>query len=204
LSLVFVAPASGQIQKGLVAGWNQSDWDHEIPGTSDDIFQAKNGYCFGVWAGDKYRGNFGWRADLLYTRKGAKSVQRGTDETGADQGDFDSFFNVDYLEIPALATFTIPTRGKFRPVLYLGPAVAFQVSSKLDVQYPSGVKYTYSDSDDLEDTSSPDFSLILAGGVDIDAGTTVVNVQVRYVRGLTEVYQSAKNQTLSIMAGIGI
>ena len=72
------------------------------------------------------------------------------------------------------------------------------------MQYPSGVKYTYGESDDLEDTDSPKFSLIFAGGVDIAAGGTVVNLQVRYVMGLREVYLASQNRTLSVMAGFGI
>lgn len=201
---VFHSPASAQLQKGLVAGWNYSDWTNGISGISEETFEPKNSYCFGAHLGGTFSGNFGWRGEILYSRKGAKNVQAGTDENGASTGDLNYFFNVNYLEIPALVTFTIPTGGAVMPVLYLGPAIDFELSSDLDSQYSSGVKYTYADSDNLEDTVSPDFSMIFAGGVDIDAGNTVVNIQVRYVMGLKEVYLSSKNRTLSIMAGIGI
>jgi hypothetical protein len=196
--------ADAQLQKGLFAGWNQTTWTGHVPDLPKESYDSKTGYCFGAFLGDSLTGNFGWRAEILYSRKGAKTVQTGTDENGSATGDVDYFFNVDYLEIPALLTFSIPMRRKVTPVLSLGPAMGFELSSKLDARYPSGVKYAYADDSGLADTVSPDFSMVFAGGVDIDAGTTVVNVQVRYVMGLTEVYEASKNRTLTIMAGIGI
>ncbi len=46
--------------------------------------------------------------------------------------------------------------------------------------------------------------MVFAGGIDIDAGGKVVDLQVRYVMGLQEVYLTSKNRTLSVMAGFGI
>ena len=201
---MFASPASAQLQKGLFAGWNNTGWTGSVPGDSGDSFESKSSYCFGAHLGGELSGNFSWRAEIIYSRKGAKTVQLGTDESGTSTGDVHYYFNVNYLEIPALATYTIPTRGAFSPVLYLGPAIDFELSSELDAQYPSGVKYAFAGDQNLDETSSPDFSLIFAGGVDIDTGNTLVNVQIRYVMGLKEIYRSSKNRTLTVMAGIGI
>lgn len=196
--------ADAELDKGLVAGWNQSDWDHTPPHLGQDMFEPINGFCAGAYLGGKVSTRFGWRGEILYTRKGAVLKDMFVDENAEPQGEVKRIHQVDYLEIPFLVTWTIPTRGAVRPVFYLGPALDFELSSRIETEYPTGVRNPFTEEPKLSTSSSTDFSLIFGGGIDIDAGGKVINLQVRYVMGTLEVYHSAKNKTLSVMAGFGI
>jgi hypothetical protein len=189
--------------KGLLAGWNNSDWDHTAY-YEDDFFQPKNGFCAGLFVGKNLSGVFGLRGEVLYTRKGAKNSQLATNEDAVNLGEVEFVFNVDYLEIPLLATFTFSTSSSVRPMFFLGPAVDFELSSSVDSKYTGGVDYPFQANDGMETLSSVDLSLIFGGGMDIDAGGKIINIQVRYVMGMKEIYYTAKNKTLSIMAGFEI
>lgn len=196
--------ADAQLDKGIIAGWNHSDWDHTPPNTSQDIFEPISGFCAGGYLGSKVSTRFGWRGEILYTRKGAVLKALYVDENGVPGGELKMTHQVDYLEIPFLVTWTIPTRGPVRPVFYLGPSLDFELSSRIETEYPSGVQNPFSEEPELSTSSSTDFSLIFGGGIDIDSGGKVINLQVRYVMGTLEVYRTAKNKTLSVMAGFGI
>lgn len=195
---------NAQLDKGFLVGWNRSNWDHQPTGSTDDVFEPKNGFCAGGYLGGKVSGHLGWRGEILYTRKGALMKSTGTDENGVPTGEIHFFHNVDYLEIPFLFSWTIPTRSAVRPVFYLGPAIDFELSAKVQVEYPSGVQIDFNADETLDTATKTDFSLIFGGGIDIDAGGKVINLQVRYVMGTQEIYHTAKNKTLSVMAGFGI
>ena len=195
---------NAQLDRGLLVGWNRSDWDFEPAWATEDLFEPKNGFCAGGYLGGKMIGQLGWRGEILYTRKGAVRTLMGADENGEPTGEIHFFHNVDYLEIPLLISLTIPTRGAVRPVFYVGPAVDFELSAKTHAEYPSGVQNDYNPDETLETANSTDFSVIFGGGIDIDAGGKVINLQVRYVMGAKEIFYTAKNKTLSVMAGFGI
>ena len=196
--------ADAQFFKGIIGGWNLTSWSFSEDITPYPEFESKNGYCVGLFAGGYLSEVFGWRAEVLYTRKGVMDVQSSTNEDGQFLGEVNNFYNVDYLEIPLLANFTIPTGGRIKPALFLGPAFDFELSAKVQTEYPSGVENKNQAGWDLDNTRSTDFSLIFGGGVEIESGPHLILLQIRYVMGLKEVYYTAKNQTLSVMAGFGL
>ncbi|MEN8006101.1 MAG: outer membrane beta-barrel protein [Candidatus Krumholzibacteriota bacterium] len=204
-SILFAVPAVADpgLAKGLIAGWGPSDWEFQ-PAAGEDTFESKNGFCAGAYLGGTMSGQFGWRGEVLFTRKGARSVNRAIDENGNDLGDLETEYNVDYLEVPLLVTWTFPLAGAVRPVIQFGPAIDFELSARKETSYPSGIQLPFNDDGDIQTAGSTDFSLVVAGGIDIDAGGKVVNLQVRYVMGQLEVYRTFKNKTLTFMAGFGI
>ncbi len=204
--LVFfpAADADAQLFKGIIGGWNLSNFSVVDDFDPDPDYKSKNGFCVGLFAGRHLSKNFSLRAEVLYTRKGAQYDFTVTDENGQPQGTGQYSADLDFLEIPLLANFTIPTGGSVSPALFLGPAVDFEMSGKLNATYPSGVVNQNQSGWNLENTSSPDFSLIVGGGVEIGSGTHLVMVQVRYVMGMKEFYRRARNRVFSVMAGFGI
>jgi hypothetical protein len=204
--LIFSSPANADAQfiKGVIGGWNLSNLSITEDFEPYPDYKSKNGFCLGLFAGGHLSEVFGLRGEVLYTRKGAKYKFIDTDENGQPLGEGEYFVNVDYLEIPLLANFTIPTGGAVKPALFLGPSIDFEMSAKLNATYPSGVVNRSKSGWDLENTTSPDYSLIFGGGVEIASGPHLVLVQVRYVMGLKEVYRSAGNRVFSVMAGFGI
>ena len=198
------ADADAQLFKGVTGGWNLSNLDFTDNDFSYPDYKSKNGFCVGLFVGSHISEVFGLRGEILYSRKGSKYNFTATDENGEPLGEGEYFVDVDYLEIPLLANFTIPTGGAVKPALFLGPAIAFEMSAKLNATYPSGVVNQNQSGWDLENTTSPDFSLIFGGGVEIASGPHLVLVQVRYVMGLKEVYRTASSRVISVMAGFGI
>lgn len=204
--LIFLCfPAAGadaQLYKGLIGGWNLSTFSYDEDFSGNPTYETKNGFSVGLFAGGHISKVFGLRAEILYTRKGAQYEISDTDEVGLPPGQYSE--DLDYLEIPLLANFTIPTGGKVQPAVFLGPAIDFEMSAKRNSTYSSGVVNRNQSARDLENTTSPDFSLIVGGGIEIESGPHLVLVQVRYVMGLKDVYGSASNRVLSVMAGFGI
>lgn len=201
--ILLPAMAHADLNKGLLAGWNHSDWDYNWP-YDEDSLHPKNGMCFGVYLGAEVSGLLGWRTEVLYTQKGAKTQSQAMDEEGVALGEINTYYNVDYLEIPLLFSMTIPTGGAVRPVFLAGPAIGFELSATKKTEYPSGIDFPFNDDGDFDTDFGTDFSWIIAGGVDIDAGGKVINLQVRYIMGQKKVYAQSTNTTLSVMAGFGI
>lgn len=195
------APARAQLDKGLMGGWNRSDW---VSANAEVDFEPQNGFCAGFYLGTVFSDQWGFRGEVLYTRKGAQSTSSPTDENGDPLGEVDTVFQVDYLEIPLLISFSIPTGGAVRPVFQAGPAVDFQLSAQGTAKYTSGVDIPFDSEQEIQTQTSTDFSLVFSGGIDIDAGAQVINFQIRYVMGLKEIYAQGKNRTLSLIAGFGI
>lgn len=196
--------ADAQFFKGVMGGWNLTNFR-----TVDDFkpypdYQSKNGFCVGLFAGSHLSEVFSLRAEALYTRKGAQYDFTITDSNGQPQGQGQYSADIDYLEIPLLANITIPTRGPVKPALFLGPAVAFEMSAKLNSTYPSGVVNQNQSGGNLDSTTSTDLSLIVGGGVEIESGPHLILVQVRYAMGMKEIFRRASNRVISVMAGFEI
>lgn len=192
--------------KGVIGGWSMTDWDYEIPGgfIEGDIFDAKNGFQAGAFLGTGFDTPIGFRAEILYARKGAKQVLTAVNENGEDLGEFDYFHNVDYLQIPVLLTVSLFQGETIRPVVFAGPAVGIEVSAKVKGEIADNVLQDVGPvEEDFDTDESTDFSLVLGGGVEILKHDHIYLFQVRYDMGLEEVYLGIKNEAVTIMAGVG-
>ncbi|MFH2053059.1 MAG: porin family protein [bacterium] len=198
--------SEAELVKGVIGGWSMTDWDYEIPGgfIEGDFFDGKNGFQAGAFIGTGFDTPIGFRAEVLYARKGAKTTQIATDENGESHGEFDFFYNVDYVQVPVLLTVSLFQGEIIRPVVFAGPAVGFELSARLKGDLPPGLLQDGGEVDeDLETDESTDFSLVFGGGVEILKHDRLYLFQVRYDKGLKEVYLDAKNEAVTIMAGIG-
>jgi len=123
--------------------------------------------------------------------KGAKVLK------GSPTGTVESFLILDYLEVPVLLRWNIPTGTTTRPHLYAGPTVAFRVSSR---------NRTESETTDLKDVQGLDSGVAIGGSVDFPLNPGRLVVDLRYGIGLTDAFgdqaRNYKNDVLSIMAGV--
>jgi opacity protein-like surface antigen len=115
-------------------------------------------------------------------------------------------WKLDYIEIPILAKIILPTKGKISPNLIIGPAVAFNVGSKIGGEL-LGAEADF-DIDPI--ISSTDFGMIVGAGVDYDISEkAMINLEGRFGLGFTNWFDlpldivSVKNGNISIMAGFG-
>ncbi|UCC71067.1 MAG: PorT family protein [Gemmatimonadota bacterium] len=140
-------------------------------------------------------------------------VQKGLSE---DVGGADADFNLDYIEFMVPAILTIPTgNGSITPRLYVGPALALEVSCDFSAE-EDGVSASI-DCDELSEatdgflpdleTKSIDFGVLFGGGLDIAVGSGAITFDVLYNLGLTDINdipgttEEIKNRNIQIVAG---
>ncbi len=158
-------------------------------------FEDRTAVGGGLFATIPLSTSFAIKTALNYAPRGAKTSSSGS------SGGTNATVELNYLEAPVLARFTLSQKGKVRPVLFAGPEISVIISSTIEV---SG---TGSGSYDLlaEDF---DFGLCAGGGLEIGAGKGTVLVDARYTWGLTDVYNAVDlsddtNRTLTLSLGYG-
>lgn len=135
---------------------------------------------------------------------GASYSQKGA-EPPVDVGP-DVVLALDYLEIPALLRFAIPSEGTVGAHVLLGPVIGLEV--KCEGQGSGGGFDVSVDCDQLQlDTKT--FDLGVAGGFGIDLQATerlTLTLDLLYDLGLTSIVDGidVKNRAWTIQAGLGI
>ena len=124
---------------------------------------------------------FGIQPELMYIMKGTK----------ADIGDAKLKF--DYIEMPILLKFAIPTEGNIKPNLFAGPAIGFLLSAKAD------------DEDVKDYLKSINMCVAFGGGVGIQMESMMVTFDARYTLGVTNINDEGegdlKTRDLTFMLG---
>ena len=197
------AASAAEVDLGLLVGWSTTDWDFEIPGIEDDIIDGKNGFQVGAFVAAPLGEILSVRGEVLYTRKGGKIFTTFVNDIGMILGEFDTFYNVEYLQIPVLLTVIVGEGETIRPVVFAGPYIGFELNAELQTEDIGDPSVTDQSEWELPVTESTDFGLVLGGGFELRAGEQVLLFHARYDLGLTEVVGTSKNEAWSIMAGIG-
>jgi len=160
---------------------------------------SRVGYNFGVFGRTNPDSPLGLQVELLYSTKGSTtnySTLFGLIEQEVD-------FNLNYIELPVLASFRVGEIVDFQLGGYAGYLVGAKASSSGDLG--SG-----SEELDRDNFKSLDFGI--AGGVAFNVGTNV-QVGVRYLHGLSTIADSdaadfvlgdAKNRVAQLYIGFGI
>lgn len=87
-----------------------------------------------------------------------------------------------YVEVPVLLKYEIPLKGRFRPVLLLGPYGALKLSAKKDTEI-----WGRSDSADLSNVTRFDYGAVFGTGLELDLGTGRLILELRYNLGLKNI-----------------
>ncbi len=185
-SIVF---AQGISTKGLKGGMNLAN----IVG--DDIMDeadTKIGFVFGGFATYDVNEMISIQPEVLFTMKGMT----------AEEDDMKLTYNLNYLEIPVLLKVNFPTGGNAGPNIFVGPAIAFNLSSTYTFEYDGE-----EDDGDLEDVTPVDFGIVVGGGINFGN----INIDARYNIGLSSIDDSGagdpadlKNSVISIMLGFAL
>jgi hypothetical protein len=183
--VLFVLLLAGSLcaqSMGLKGGLNFANLTGDDSGDPD----SKLGFAFGGFYTHPMTETFFIQPELLFTMKGAK------DEFTYSGSTYDVSYNLNYIELPILAKMCFPM-DSFTPNLFLGPALAFNMSATVEVD---------DESDDIEDVKAMDFGLIFGGGADFGKFT----VDARFNMGLTNIFDvegdpKVKNSVMSILLG---
>ncbi len=152
---------------GARAGLNTSNFY----GDDSEGLEWMSGFVGGVFMNYSFTPVFGLQPEVLYVMNGAKD----------SEGDAELKFKVHYIQIPVLARVELPLSGTLLPVLYAGPYIGLNVSSKVEACLGSLCAEV-----DIKDyTKSTDFGFVLGGGFEAGLGAGTLALDIRYVVGTT-------------------
>ena len=142
---------------------------------------------------------------VLGVQVGAGFVQKGFEETELGV-DFE--FNLGYIELPLLLTFSPPTTGNVGFNFFVGPALGFNTGCNFSAT-EGGVTVNVDCDDPSLDApvKSVDLGAMVGAGLDIGlTGNVSLVLDVLYNFGLTKIPDSGsgdtKNRAFSILAGL--
>ena len=192
---------AGLVAKGLKAGLNIAG--HRGNDT-DEFHKNLTAFAFGGFITYQFHERVAVQPELLYMMRGAKW------ESGSDT--WKGKYN--YLEVPILFKFMIPTRGTVQPNVYVGPSFGFLLSATEEWSYDFGGQID-SGSEDVKDyLKSPDIALAFGVGSSVALGQGNLMFEARYNLGLTKIYETdpefpdagqpdIKSKVISFMVGYG-
>lgn len=197
LTMIFVAvfafSAAAQVHFGVKAGANMAKltgdgWDvaeAELETQIDNKF--KMGFAFGV-AAEMPLGQSGLalQPEVLYVMKGAKAE---FPEMVAEGYDITMEIKQDYIEVPVLIKYNVPTQGNLTPNFFAGPVAAFNVASKMEWDNLPAELSGEVEEGDIENVASVDFGVTFGGGIGLatSSGGKFI-LDVRYTLGLAETF----------------
>jgi hypothetical protein len=131
------------------------------------LYCSRKGLILGGFMGFSYKKDFIVQPELYFAMKGKVE--------GRNEGKCTYEFN--YLELPVLLKYEVPTVGPVIPSIFFGPSVALKLVSK-----KKSMNGTLSEK---VNASLIDFGLVMGGGFDFKAGSGKVCFDARYSLGLT-------------------
>ena len=196
------AQRAGDMTVGILAGVNYSTVDQD-PEFGDVEFDHRLGLLAGAFLDVALNDVFSIEPEVLYSQKG--SEVEGTGENAELEGSV----KLDYIEVPVLLKFKVPVSNSgFRPFLFAGPSVGFELNCSLDGEILSVTGSTDCEETSVVRTKSTDFGGTVGGGIEFLAGMQAVRLDARYTHGFTNISDSAdsrdiKNRTFAVTVGLG-
>jgi hypothetical protein len=194
-AVVFAAPAAAQLQFGAAAGVNLAsiggDDFEDADGRTAPFFEAQL-----VW--HPVGSTFGFQTGAVWSPKGASEEESGLEGT----------LKLDYVDVPLLLRFALPTSSSFSPVFLVGGTASFKSDCSVELE-ADGDSLATDCGDDIE-VKSFDFGLTGGAALDVTvADGMVLSPFVRYTHGLTEIDDSAegsdaKNKVFQVGAAFRI
>lgn len=157
----------------------------DVDALIDDEKKGRIGLSIGGYVGIPLGTSLIFQPELLYVQKGVKDV---FEEGG---GKSTVTFMLDYIEIPILVKYVIPTSGSVTPSLYAGPFIGFLASSKGNSKV-SFAGFSLDEDFELEkdEMNSTEFGLVFGGGLDINK----IAIDIRYDLGLTSPFKADEGE----------
>lgn len=198
-ALVFLAaPLQAQDTRlGLVGGVSIANLGGDDAGDTDSSLGLSGGAFLSVGVNESWA----IRPGVYYVEKGFE-VSDGASELE---------LNLDYIEVPLLLEFRVPTTGAMGVHLFGGPAVALEINCEFEGSDETGSGSVECDAPEFMgffDTKTVDFGLMLGGGIDFAASESVdIVIEGSYNLGLTSIDDSGadadvKNRAFQIHAGL--
>jgi hypothetical protein len=168
---------------GAEVGYSRSD----LTGSDAQRVGSRQGALTGVYLQVPLKPPVFLRTEILFALKGGRT------QTVVDSGatrDLD--IGLAYIEMPLLVR-VAATRGRFRPVVFGGPAPSLQIGCDLQVVDPNTPVSATCDETDVPPFRQFDVGLVAGGGLEIRFPQSALALEARYTAGL-----------LSVLPGINV
>jgi hypothetical protein len=135
-----------------------------------------------------------FRTGLIYSRRGFEASGSGTSVQ----------FKINYLEIPLLVGYRIPSSGGVRPYLMGGGQVGFKVGCSFEGSSGGTTESIGCDDPNVGgDFSSTDFAIVGAAGLALPVGLNHLTVDMRYAVGLMKIEKNSEIKNRGFTFGVG-
>jgi hypothetical protein len=146
--------------------------------TPVNTFQNMKGVTAGLGGSWRLNNTLALQPEIDYIEKGISfGKSEGADENGNPTGTFETLLVQQFLEIPVLLRWGMPTDGHVHPMLEAGPFFSFELAERLK---STGSVTGSTDSNIMKDT---DYGLVLGGGLGLDVGAVQWMFEGRYEPG---------------------
>lgn len=145
-------------------------------------YESRTGYMIGGFVKMNIpESNVAIQPEVYFAQKGA--------ETGSGE------IKLEYLEIPILVKVGLGNSDVVKPNLFAGPYAGINLNQSSGGLLGSG-----------NNVENIDFGGVLGAGLDIEAGSSIFTIDLRYGLGLSNVFQDGdeKNRLFAIVAGISL
>jgi hypothetical protein len=179
---------------GGEVGYSRSD----LGGPDAQRVRSRQGALTGVYMQLPLAGPVSLRPEILFALKGGR-VQAGVEGGGTVELDI----GLAYIELPVLLR-AGPRRGRFRPVLFGGPAPALQIGCDVQVADPNTPVRATCDETDLPAFRQFDVGLVAGGGVEMRWPQSALALEARYTTGLRSVLNDVdvRNRSFGIVLSL--
>ncbi len=171
------AAAAAQASVGAQVGYSRSD----LGGAGAAQLRSRQGALTGVFLTAPLGPALSIRPELLFAQKGGRTLATLEDGSTAT---FD--IELAYFELPLLARVTLP-RGRFRPVLFAGPAPALQIGCDLQLITAGGPLRATCSEAEFTLFSEWDLGLVAGGGIELNWAQAALALEARYTAGVRSI-----------------
>ncbi len=177
---------------GGEVGYSRSD----LGGPDAERIRSRQGALTGVYLQLPLAGPLSLRPEILFALKGGR-VQ--TDVAGGGTVDI----GLAYIELPVLLR-AGPRRGRFRPVVFGGPAPALQIGCDVQVADPNTPVRATCGETDLPAFRSFDVGLVAGGGLEVRWPQSALALEARYTTGLRSVLNEVdvRNRSFGVVLSL--
>lgn len=216
LFIVFASTSYCQnLSIGLKGGGNISRMSFEEPSFDN---KYKFGPSLGISFSYQLNSYIAVESDLIYSIKGTRHIANTFVGTTKSNDEYD--YSLDYISVPLLAKFYLPTESSLRPYAELGTSFNFLMNNKREFIPDPNLTHTMEvkPTDFTSKTKAFDYGLIFSLGTDYHWSSRIITLEFRYDTGLTNIDNglgnhynyisgitvnsgSIKNRSLSVLLG---
>lgn len=179
---------------GAQVGYSRSD----LGGPDAQRIRSRQGALTGVYLQAPIGGPLSLRPEVLFALKGGRA-QAAVEGGGSVQLDI----GLAYIEVPVLLRVGVP-RGRFRPMLFGGPAPALQIGCDLQIVDPGTPVRAACDETGLPPFRDFDVGVVVGGGLEVRWPQSALSLEARYTTGLRSVLNDVdvRNRAVGVVVAV--